>query len=163
MRFVQQKHYFDTLQTVGNNIETFEIFAALARNAKDLYVINEGPDKMFVKTYSGDKGQNMDIWQAVKRKEIDPQYYHPMPLYPTAECWVYPGQTKCFHDVYKLLISKTSIGNQYRITEFIPAKSQSRKRVVIYVLLIWLLGRVSVLPWQSVRGMNSLIEDGREL
>jgi len=32
--------YFDTLQTVGNDIETFEIFAALARNAKDLYVIN---------------------------------------------------------------------------------------------------------------------------
>jgi hypothetical protein len=100
------KHYFDTGPIIigdgwaSDSYSTIEIFAALGRNAKDLYVINEGPDKMFVKTYTDYK---------LSRK-----------LLPTEERWIYPGETRCFHDVYRILIAKTSIGNQYHITEFKP-------------------------------------------
>lgn len=90
--------YFDTeVETVDKDMTIYNIFAALTRNAKDLYVINDGPDKMFVQTYSD------------KRRILS---------YPTAECWIYPRQTRHFSNVYEVLIAKTPIGNQYRITEF---------------------------------------------
>lgn len=88
------ERYFDTgLKTVDNDIITFEIFNVLARKVKDLYVANEGPDKMFVRTYTEK-------------------------LWPTKECWIYPWEMRRFHNVYKILIAKTPMGNQYHISEF---------------------------------------------
>lgn len=96
--------YFDTgIITDGDTCEiTFEIFSVLGRNAKCLHIINDGTVKMFVKTYTDIKSIARLGWK----------------VWPTAECWIYPGQRRGFHDVYQVLVGKTSIGNQYRITEF---------------------------------------------
>ena len=89
--------YFDTeVETIDKDMTTYNIFAALTRNAKDLYAINDGPDKMFVQIYSD------------KRRILS---------YPTTECWIYPGQTRRFSNVYEVLVAKTPVGNQYLITE----------------------------------------------
>lgn len=92
--------YFDIFTTVDGDTDElgFEIFDILKRNAEYLYVTNDGSNKMFVKTYTYEK--------LSKR------------MWPTAERWIRPGQTMRFHNVSKILIGKTSIGNQYRITEF---------------------------------------------
>lgn len=118
--------YFDTgIITDGDTDEiTFEIFATLGRNAKYLHIINDGTVKMFVKTYTDIKNPNNELWQAFKHGEIDENRFLSQTtkfiknFVPIAECWIYPGQTRGFHDVYKVLVGKTSIGNQYRITEF---------------------------------------------
>lgn len=93
--------YFDTaIITDGDTGEiTFEIFATLGRYAKCLNIINDGTLKIFVKTYTNVKNSNNNF-------------------VPNEECWIYPGQRRGFHDVYKVLVGKTSAGNQYRITEF---------------------------------------------
>uniref|UniRef100_A0A6M3XZ74 Uncharacterized protein n=1 Tax=viral metagenome TaxID=1070528 RepID=A0A6M3XZ74_9ZZZZ len=99
--------YFDTgLITIDGDTDEleFEIFDIIKRNAKNLYVTNYGSNKMFVKTYTYEKKSRR--------------------LWPTVELWIRPRQTKCFHNVSKILIGKTSIGNEYHITEFkhIPVK-----------------------------------------
>lgn len=103
--------YFDTgLITIdGDTDETeFEIFDILKRNAEYLYVTNRGSNKMFVKTYTFEKSS--------KR------------MWPTDERWIRPRQTYRFHNVSKILIGKTSFGNEYHITEFdaleIPEKTE---------------------------------------
>jgi len=128
-----ENYYFSTeLITVEGDTDevTFEIFSALARNAKDLYVINDGINKMFVKTYTDIKDSNNKLWQAFKRGEIDEGRFLSQikiikNFIPTEERWIYPGQIRCFHNVFKILIGKTHIGNQYRITEFKPYEIQA--------------------------------------
>lgn len=39
-------------------------------------------------------------------------------IVPSEECWIDLGEMHCFHDVYKIMIGKTTSGDQYRITEF---------------------------------------------
>ena len=90
--------YFNTgLKTVNNAVTIYNIFSILIREAEHIYVTNNGSSKMFVQTYTNKKGK----------------------LYPNKECWIYPRGRRRFHDVYKILIAKTPIGNQYRISELI--------------------------------------------
>ncbi len=92
------KQYYSTgLEEIKKDITIHNIFSVVKRNAKNLYVINDGSDKMFVQTYS-DKTRGV--------------------LCLTEEHWILPNRRLCFHDVYEVIISKTSIGNKYRITEF---------------------------------------------
>jgi len=91
-----EQYYSTGLEEIKEEITIHNIFAATTRNAKQLYIINDGPDKMFVQIYSD------------KTKEM---------LYPTEEHWLFSNRRMCFHDVYEVIISKTPIGNKYRITE----------------------------------------------
>lgn len=93
--------YFDTsCVEVESDIEVLNIFEILSRPTKNLYVHNEGKDKMFVKIYTSDNLSN---------------FYA---SYASKECWIYPKSMRQFKDVYKIIISKVPIGNLYRVTEF---------------------------------------------
>ena len=89
--------YFDTTSTTTNVDRTFDIYDILGRNAKDLYIINDGSHDIFVKVYTGVKSS--------KRVCLASGY------------WIDHGKMYCFHDVYKILVAKTVTKNQYHITE----------------------------------------------
>jgi hypothetical protein len=98
------KRYFNTgLKTVNNVVTIYNIFSILIREAEHMYVTNNGSNKMFVQTYTNKKGK----------------------LYPNKECWIYPKRVRRFHDVHEILIAKTPIGNQYRISELIMLADQN--------------------------------------
>ncbi len=91
---------FDVISATTNVDATFDIYDILGRNAKDLYIINDGSHNIFVKIYTDIKSS--------KKVCLASGY------------WIEHGKMYCFHNVYKITVTKTITKNQYRITEFRP-------------------------------------------
>ncbi len=87
------KTYYSTeICKIEEEETNVDIFSAVGRQATKITVINDGPSKMFVKSYGSGK-------------------------YPSKEKWIYPKHRITFNNVSKLLLGKTDIGNSYRISE----------------------------------------------
>lgn len=93
MKNKNKTYYHSEVNIVSVEETTIDISTVLDRQAENITVINDGPDKMFVKVY----GSNNQ---------------------PSKEVWIYPKHRRILHKVSKLLIGKTNIGNSYRVSEF---------------------------------------------